>query len=552
MPVMRATAMPTPATVTRARPVLAWRVLATPLGLYFLALLVRVAAIAAVPFSFNEGSAYYVTVAGNIASGRGPVIDAVWSYATPPLTLPRPAFELWQPLASFVAALPMQVLGPALASAQLGFAVLGAVLAPLTWLVARDAAARLDIRDGRAKWVAIGAGLFVAVGGPFVLSAAVPDSTLPFTVFAVAACVAMPGAARGERAPIVALGVLLGLAYLTRMEAVYLGLVFVGVAWAAGARRISLVRRVGTVALVGALVALPWWLRNLAVFGTPLPGQLADNAFLTANEQIFNYISRPSFDTFLAQGPAVIAANIGAGLWHNLVDVLLFPGNVITVVALITIVVGWRHRASLRSSPLTALVAYGVVCFAVTSVLFPVATLWGTFEHASGPLLVSFAVLAALGGDAFVVRVRAWRRWPRPNAGMAPAGLAAVVLAMTVLQLTLVSVQSRTRQSQIDGVASAALAAGLVEDSAPLISDHPIWLSEATGAPALALPQEGADAVTKLAHAFGAHFIVLFEPPSEATFDESSGASQCVTQRAVPVPGGVEYLGLYEISEGCA
>ena len=304
--------------------------------------------------------------------------------------------------------------------------------------------------------------------------------------------------------------------------------------------------------LVGALVALPWWLRNVAVFGTPLPGQLADNAFLTANPQIFNYIARPSLDTFLAQGPAAIAANVGAGLWHNLFDVLLLPGNVITVVALITVVLGWRHRAALRSSPLMSLLVYGFVCFAVTSVLFPVATLWGTFEHASGPLLVAFAVLAALGGDAFVVRVRAWRRWPRPNAGMAPAGLAAVVVAITVLQLTLVSVQARARQTQIDAVASAILAAGLVDDSAPLISDHPIWLSEATGASALALPQEGADAVTKLAQAFGAHYIVLFERPSDGAFDPSSAAANCVTQRVMPVPAGVEYIGVYEISEGCA
>src|SRR4051812_48265574 len=114
MPVMRASAMATGASAERVRAVLAWRVLATPLGLYFLALLVRAATIAAVPSSFNEGSPYYVAVARNIAAGRGPVIDAMWSYATPPLTLPRPAFELWQPFASFVAALPMLVFGPTL------------------------------------------------------------------------------------------------------------------------------------------------------------------------------------------------------------------------------------------------------------------------------------------------------------------------------------------------------------------------------------------------------------------------------------------------------
>ena len=50
-----------------------------------------------------------------MAEGRGPVIDAIWSYATPPFTLPgKPAFELWQPMASFIAALPMPLPGLAI------------------------------------------------------------------------------------------------------------------------------------------------------------------------------------------------------------------------------------------------------------------------------------------------------------------------------------------------------------------------------------------------------------------------------------------------------
>jgi len=345
---------------------------------------------------------------------------------------------------------------------------------------------------------------------------------------------------------------LLGLAYLTRMEATYLGLVFAGFTWAAGARRIAFVRRVGAVALMAALIALPWWLRNVAVFGTPLPGQLADNAFLTMNQQIFNYISRPSVSAFLAQGLGGITGNIGAAVWHDVVDVLVLPGNVITVVALVTVVLGWRRRATLGASPLIALLAYGTVCFTVTTLLFPVATLWGTFEHAAGPLLVAFAIVAVLGGDAFIVRVRTWRRWPRPNAGMAPAGLVALAATMAVLQLTLVSIQAGARRSQVDGVASALRAAGLVDDKAPLITDHPVWLSEATGAPALALPTDGADAVPALARAFGSPYLVLFEASRAAAFDRSSGDSKCLTERVIPAPAGGDYMAVYEISEGCA
>ena len=67
------------------------RLLAAGGTLYALALAAGALAIGLVGFPANEGSAYYTAVAANLVEGRGLVIDAVWSYATPPLTLPRPA-----------------------------------------------------------------------------------------------------------------------------------------------------------------------------------------------------------------------------------------------------------------------------------------------------------------------------------------------------------------------------------------------------------------------------------------------------------------------------
>ena len=71
-----------------------------------------------VVFPKPEDTAYYVGVARNLVEGRGLVSDALWSYATPPLVFPRPAFEVWLPLPTFLAAIPMLLLGPTLAAAQ--------------------------------------------------------------------------------------------------------------------------------------------------------------------------------------------------------------------------------------------------------------------------------------------------------------------------------------------------------------------------------------------------------------------------------------------------
>ena len=160
----------------------------------------------------------------------------------------------------------------------------------------------LDCLPIAVRNVALGAGLAVALSGPFVMAAAVPDSTLPFAVLATAACLVLPAATQGRSRAVVALGVLAGLAYLTRMEAIFLGGVFLFVGWRMQIGWGSLFRRGVAVALIAAAVAVPWWLRNVAVFGTPLPGQIADNLLLTNNAQIFAFSQRPTLDAFLAQG----------------------------------------------------------------------------------------------------------------------------------------------------------------------------------------------------------------------------------------------------------
>ncbi len=532
-------------------------ILAVPVALYGLALLARLAATASISFPLTEGSAYYVAVARNLVLGRGLEIDAIWSYATPPLTLPRPAFELWQPLASFVAALPMSVLGPSFDAAQLGFAVLGAFLAPLAWAIARDAALRTKLDDRRVRTVAIGAGALAAIAGPLVLSAAVPDSTLPFAVLAVASCALMPGAARGERRTIAALGVALALAYLTRMEAVWFGLAFAVLVVRQIGFRAGLPRILGTAA-VAALASAPWWLRNLAVFGTPLPGQVSDNILLTRNEQIFGYLERPTLEGFLGQGPVTLAANVANAARHNLVDVLLVPAGVIAAVGLVTLLVSVTRRPdatrALAGSSLVALLIGAAITFVATTLLFPVATLWGTFEHAAGPAVIALTVLAALGADAAVARIREWRDWPRSNSWLAPAALVALTVPITLLQVGLAAGHAARDQRIIGELATAlpaALAATGADDGLVLISDRPIWLSDALDRPVIALPDEPVASVLSLANEFDATAVLIVEDRGRHPQAlRETGARECFVELPLAV-AGIPAASLFTIAPEC-
>lgn len=530
-----------------------WSAAVTAVGLYALGLAAQLTAAFVVNQPLTEGSSYYVAVARNLVDGRGLVIDAIWSYATPPLVLPRPAFELWQPMASFIAALPMSILGTTFDAAQIGFALIGATLAPMAWLVARDAASRLSLPERRAQSVMIGAGVLTALSAPLLIAAAAPDSTLPFAVVGVAACLLVPPAINGDRRALVALGLALGAAYLTRMEAIWLGLTLVGAAFLA-TRSVRRTAWLGiAAAAAAALVAAPWWLRNLSVFGTPLPGQLADNVFLTRNEQIFGYLDRPTLQGFLGQGASTLIANMGAALWHDLVEVLLVPAGPIAALGVLTVAVGLRRRGVRPAGALAVLVGAGTVMFAATSILFPVATLWGTFEHAAGPLHVGLVVIALIGVDAFVARVREWRNWPRANAWLAPAGLALIGLPLAALALAGAASTANANARRVNDIAQvlpAALERAGVQPTAPLIADRPIWLSEAAARPVIALPDEPADSIAQLARDFDAAAVLVTEPRGSLPGAlRESPAATCFTELTVPdMPSG---SAVFLVGEAC-
>jgi hypothetical protein len=271
--------------------------------------------------------------------------------------------------------------------------------------------------------------------------------------------------------------------------------------------------------VIGGLVVVgPWLIRNLQTFGSPLPSQVVDNALLRRSTDIFAWLDPPTVEGFLAQGPAVILGNQLAGVVHNLLSVLIVPAFPLGVVGLIAVVALRGSPALRRPTGLQALMVSGMLTFLVTSLVFPVATLSGTFLHAAGPLLVGLAICAALGGDALMVRVSRWRGWPRPNVIVAPIALLALVVSLAALQVAVAARQAsevgdRVRQVAValDHLGAVATAGGGPARPTVLMSDHPMWLADATGQPVIALPDETPAAVADLARHFGADWLVVFD-----------------------------------------
>ena len=542
-----------------------------PLGLYAVALVVRLVAAIELPFPAAEPSAFYVGVAQNLVGGEGLVTNAVWSYATDPLEVPKPAFTLWLPMSTFISAVSMLVIDDAFRAAQLGHSLVGALVAPLAWAIGREAANAqgLDSRRGRA--VAITAGLLAAVLSPLVLGSVVPDSYTPFTVFMLAAALLVPrviGTRDGHDdvmpPSIVAglgLGIALGLAYLSRQEVIWMGLAVLlmqgmVLAWRPTGRRLREAgRRLWPVFAGGLLLVVPWLTRNVIDLGTPMSGQAVDNMVLVDNDDIFAFNDHPDAATYLAQGGLEIVRNVLEAIYHGLADVLLVPPFPVGIASLVTIVLMWRAPFLRRPTALMAVLLSGLFIFLCTALLFPVATRAGTFMHASGPLLVGLAVVAAVGGDALLARISVIREWERPNVIIAPIALVSTALLMTGFQVMVFGAQADDREEQMEAVAASlertADARG-EEQPTTIITDHPMWLAEVTGSNAIALPDEPIESVQKLAELFEAPWVVVIDRrgryPEAFLTDE---ARTCLSADPTPLEAAGSEAWLIELAPTC-
>ncbi|MBI3749168.1 MAG: hypothetical protein HY262_10040 [Chloroflexi bacterium] len=455
-------------------------------------------------------------MARNLVEGRGLVSDALWSYQTPPLIVPpRAAFEVWLPLPSFLAALPMALFGTTFRAAQVSSVLVGALVPVLAWRLAADVARERSLPVGRARSVALGTGLVTAVYLPLVLGATVPDSTAPFTVLVLAASLLMVRIARDPRGArpldprLIWLGLLLGLTALTRNEAVWLALIWAAMAWfGTPAPAAVRARMIGVVAVVAAVVFAPWAYRDLVEFGTPLPGQAVSNALYLSGYDIFAWNDPPTLSRYLAQGPGWLVQLRIAGIGHNLFQVLLFLGIPLSLFGLVAL--PWQGRGSV----LRPLLWVSLITFWVTSLVFPAATQWGTFLHGAGPVHVLLVISGLLALDAGIVRLGRRRGWTRPVAWLGPALGIFGSLLFSVALLPVYGSQSVATERLYGelGARMAAIGHPLDKSAGPVISNFPIWLAETQRIPTLGLPNEPPADVLDLARNFaGTSLLVLID-----------------------------------------
>ncbi|HXG26223.1 MAG TPA: hypothetical protein VNL94_05125 [Candidatus Binatia bacterium] len=571
-------------------------------GVVFLvALVVRAWAATQITFPRPEDVAYYVGVSRNLLEGRGFVSDAIWSFQTPPLSFPRPAFEVWLPLPSILAAVPMALFGHTFAAAQVSSIVVGSLVCALAWRLAADVAAARSMPIGRARTLALGAGLTSAVYLPLVLASVQPDSTMPFALLVLLGCllitrygrrISLEGVRAGDLEAFVrraerlvvrrsrvglAIAVVLGLAAMTRNEAIWLAAAFAIIEWSNARsafprwsdRLGAWVIRVVPVGFFAFLVFSPWALRDWVVFGSPFPGQALVNALSLQGTDIFAWQDRPTLERYLAAGPVRLLELRWIGAVHNLTQVLLFLGVPLSIVGLIGLpaVMRWRSKSTAAGvpvdDPLRPLVLFSIITFLVASLVFPVSTTWGTFLHAAGAIHVLLVISALLALDWLIGWVGRRRGWTNPVAWLGPAFAIAGCLLFTLVLLRSDGEAARAQARRYEalgiafsGVDATGRGVDLASEPGPVITDFPIWFAETTRHPTLALPNESISSVLDLARSFNPPAeLVVFDPSGDGRFPSELAAAAPGSECFVPVelpdpashPGALEDFVVFRI-----
>jgi hypothetical protein len=485
--------------------------MATPLLLYLLAFAVRLVLIVTYPDPAYPDSYYYVDVAKALHNGAGLNVDFVWIFAevggTIPdnPTLPIPSNAHWLPLASFIQAAGLAVFGDNAVAHGIPLALISALAAPLTWLIAREAGARKSVQLGAALLAAVPAAGTVFMGQPenFALLHPLVAATIWLTARGI----------KGDPKSYALAGLLVGFASIARNDGFLLGgavgLVWIGdrvLSWRNHTRpRIPFMAAAACFGLF-LLVMGPWWARQIDVFGSISPTASSGRALWLKTMVEWNSITIPADpQTFFAQGWESLIRSRVLGLIAAIGN---FAVVICSVILLPFVLVGaWRRR---RSPDFVPWFLYTFIVFAAATILWPVHVPGGAFIHSSiglGPHAYILALEGVVAGVGWLASRRP--KWDERTAVPLFVG-AFVVLAMLTAPLFGIGIRNgwdATRQDRIK-LAAELDRLGVAADERLLSIDaagYKYW----TGRPGVVTPDDPIETIEQVARAYGTRWLII-------------------------------------------
>jgi 4-amino-4-deoxy-L-arabinose transferase-like glycosyltransferase len=485
----------------------------TPVALFALALLVRAVLFGLHPDAAYPDSYYYVDVARALQSGHGFSVNFVYSFVEvggrlpPHPMLPIPSNVYWLPLASIVQIPSIWLFGPTPLASTLPFLLIGSLVAPLTWLIARDI--------GCQSRVALAAGVAVAIPAAATIYAAQPDNFSLYQPLATAALWLAARGLRGHHRSFALAGLIVGLAALSRNDGILLG-VPVGLAfiwdrwraWRSRGSRLPSIRWIDAFACAGLFLAVmaPWYIRQLVVFGDLSPAMASGRVlFIRTYADMNSITSDTSLAAFLGQGIGpLLLSRIG-----GLVSEITLFSVVCCSVVLVPFVAGglWARRRSVDFGPY---LVYGSLLFVASALVFPIFVTHGTFLH-SAVALVPFGFIAGLEGVVLAANwaVRHRRGWTEERAVpmLLIAAVGSLILSAAMFSALALPVWNAERDARI--AAGHALDAAGAQPTDLLMTADPAGFEYFTGHGGVVTPSDSLAVVNDVATAYGIRWLVL-------------------------------------------
>ena len=456
-------------------------------------------------------AAYYTVVAQQLASGEGFTSPVVWSFLelgghlpTNP-ALPVPSNGHWMPLTAIIAAGSMAVLGTSWQAGQLPMIVLGVALVLLTY--------EIGWQLWQSRRVALGGAILATFAGPMLVYAPMVDG---FVVFGVTGALAILAAVRAVRSStpgpwLLASGACVGLAFLARVDGLVLGIApavawVVASGWRGWASRLAW--GFGSAALFG-VVAAPWLIRDLLVFGSPLPSAGGHMLWITTYNDQFSISTDPSPASYFASGlPAVIGSKL-----QSLAELLGRTTVLLGGIFAFFFAAGlWRER---RRRELLPFVAYFVAMLTTMTLIFTLHAPKGAYYHSALAWLPFAAPLAmaSLAPTATAVgRVWPFLRRPGAHRFILVAGLAGAV-ALSFVGSAVLLVQWQRDEERLTAVAD--FLARAADPSDRVLSYDPPRLFLRTGLAGVAPPFDPFEVVDEVVNAYDIRWVVVQLPIGE-------------------------------------
>jgi len=490
----------------------------------------------------NIDADYYFMGGVRLAQGHGFTENFIWNYFNDPVSLPQPSHSYWMPLASIITAIGMWLMGNhTFAAGRLAFIFLSILIPFLTAALAYRITSRRDL--------AIFSGLLSLFSGFYLPYLPVTENYSIFMVLGALYLLNMDG----EKYFL--LGVLSGLMSLARSDGmIWLALTFSLIAihyWRNETLHLSKPKPVSvlinlSLALAGfLLIMLPWYLRDIAVFGAPMSESTRRTFWLTDYYQTFIYpASQLTFHNWLASGWNSILALRLSAFQRVLYNIIVVQG---VIVLLPFILLGaWKLRN--KSQVRLGLAAWALLIFVFT-LIFPLAGVRGSYYHAVSALQPLLWVLAPVGLNILFQRLQSIKIVQLPR-------LEVILQSTLVLLVALISYSSVNALVFTNGWQRGELTYPKVEKfllqqniqpEEPVMVINPPGYTMMTERPAVMFPYGGEEAIIGVAHKFGVRYIVLKEDPANSSAHFNALYNQPDLYSSIRLVGQVDDVRIFEI-----